>query len=106
MSDVADWLLPRGLRTVLLVSDPFHMCRLRFEARRTELEAFTSPTPSSPISDNPNLELRYLFWEGLKAPVAWVRSWRWMRDEDDRNRPLAGVVRGRMRSPETITRGP
>ena len=105
MSDVADWLLPRGLRTVLLVSDPFHMCRLRFEARRTELEAFTSPTPSSPISDNPNLELRYLFWEGLKAPVAWVRSWRWMRDDEDRNRPLAGVVRGRMSSPATITRG-
>ena len=105
MGDVADWLLPRGLRTVLLVSDPFHMCRLRFEARRTELEAYTSPTPSSPISDNPNLELRYLFWEGLKAPVAWVRSWRWMRD-DDRNRPLAGVVRGRMPASEiTLFRG-
>ena len=79
MTAVARWLQPRGLRTVLLVSDPFHMCRLRFEARRTELEAYTSPTPSSPISDNPNLELRYLFWEGLKAPVAWVRSWSWLR---------------------------
>lgn len=75
MTDVAEWLHPRGLRSVLLVSDPFHMCRLRFEARRTELVAFTSPTPTSPISDNPNLELRYLFWEALKAPVAWVRSW-------------------------------
>jgi uncharacterized SAM-binding protein YcdF (DUF218 family) len=91
MGDVADWLLPRGLRTVLLVSDPFHMCRLRFEARRTELVAFVSPTPSSPISDNPNLELRYLFWEGLKAPVAWVRSWRWLRPEP-RNQGVALVV--------------
>ncbi|HEX6643451.1 MAG TPA: YdcF family protein [Gemmatimonadales bacterium] len=81
MTDVAAWLHPRHLRTVLLVSDPFHMSRLRFEARRNELEAFTSPTESSPISDNPNLELRYLFWEGLKAPVAWVRSWRWFRGE-------------------------
>jgi len=79
MTVVADWLRPRGMSTVLLVSDPFHMCRLRFEARRTALLAYTSPTVSSPISDNPNLELRYLFWEGLKAPVAWVRSWRWMR---------------------------
>jgi uncharacterized SAM-binding protein YcdF (DUF218 family) len=81
MTDVAEWLHPRKLRTVLLVSDPFHMTRLRFEARRNELEAYTSPTESSPISDNPNLELRYLFWEGLKAPVAWVRSWRWFRGE-------------------------
>lgn len=75
MTDVADWMHGRGLSTVLLVSDPFHMCRLRFEARRVRLTAYTSPTPSSPISDNPNLELRYLFWEALKAPVAWARSW-------------------------------
>jgi hypothetical protein len=51
------------------------MCRLKFEARRVALTAYTSPTPSSPISENPNLELRFLFWEALKAPVAWVRSW-------------------------------
>ena len=39
-----------------------------------QLEAYTSPTESSPISANPVLELRYLFAEGLKVPVAWVRS--------------------------------
>jgi uncharacterized SAM-binding protein YcdF (DUF218 family) len=60
---------------VILVSDPFHMFRLRLEARRTALEAYTSPTESSPISENPVLELRYLFAEGYKAPVAWIRSW-------------------------------
>ena len=59
---------------MLLVSDPFHMFRLRLEARRTGLEAYTSPTESSPISDNPVLELRYLFAEGFKIPVAWVRQ--------------------------------
>ncbi len=75
MSAVTAWLHARGLRRVLLVSDPFHMFRLRLEARRTGLEAFTSPTESSPISDNPVLELRYLFAEGFKIPVAWVRSW-------------------------------
>lgn len=75
MSAVTAWLHTRGLRRVLLVSDPFHMFRLRLEARRTALEAYTSPTESSPISDNPVLELRYLFAEGFKIPVAWVRSW-------------------------------
>jgi uncharacterized SAM-binding protein YcdF (DUF218 family) len=65
----------RGIHTVLLVSDPFHMFRLRLEARRTHIEAYSSPTESSPISDNPVLELRYLFAEGFKVPVAWVRSW-------------------------------
>lgn len=75
MSAVAEWLRPRGLRRVVLVSDPFHMFRLRLEAHRTALEAYTSPTESSPISDNPVLELRYLLAEGLKVPVAWVRSW-------------------------------
>jgi uncharacterized SAM-binding protein YcdF (DUF218 family) len=75
MSAVTAWLRARGLRRVLLVSDPFHMFRLHLEARRTGLEAYTSPTESSPISDNPVLELRYLFAEGFKIPVAWVRSW-------------------------------
>lgn len=74
MTAVGGWLHGRGLRRVLLVSDPFHMFRLRLEARRIALEAYTSPTESSPISDNPVLELRYLFAEGLKVPVAWVRA--------------------------------
>jgi len=75
MSAVAQWSRGREVRRVLLVSDPFHMFRLRLEARRTALEAYTSPTKSSPISDNPVLELRYLFAEGIKAPIAWARSW-------------------------------
>jgi uncharacterized SAM-binding protein YcdF (DUF218 family) len=74
MTAVADWLEAERLNRVILVSDPFHMFRLRLEARRTALEAYTSPTESSPISDNPVLELRYLAAEGLKIPVAWVRA--------------------------------
>jgi uncharacterized SAM-binding protein YcdF (DUF218 family) len=74
MTAVATWLRGRGLTRVLLVSDPFHMFRLRLEARRTALEAYMSPTESSPISDNPRLELRYLFREGFKVPIAWARS--------------------------------
>ena len=74
MTAVAAWLEHEGLRRVLLVSDPFHMFRLRMEARRTRLEAYTSPTADSPISDNPVLELRYLFAEAFKIPVAWFRA--------------------------------
>ena len=81
MTAVGEWLRDRGLRRVLLVSDPFHMFRLRLEAHRIALEAYTSPTESSPISDNPVLELRYLFAEGLKVPVAWVRSLSEKREE-------------------------
>ena len=74
MTAVADWLEAAHLKRVILVSDPFHMLRLRLEARRTNLEAYTSPTESSPISDNPVLELRYLAAEALKIPVAWVQA--------------------------------
>jgi uncharacterized SAM-binding protein YcdF (DUF218 family) len=74
MTAVGEWLEHEGLRRVLLVSDPFHMFRLRMEARRTNLEAYTSPTEDSPISDNPVLELRYLFAEAFKIPVAWFRA--------------------------------
>ena len=74
MNAVREWLRARRLHRVLLVSDPFHMFRLRLEARRTSLEAYTSPTESSPISHNPVLELRYLLAEGFKIPVAWARS--------------------------------
>jgi uncharacterized SAM-binding protein YcdF (DUF218 family) len=77
MTAVADWLVAEGLHSVILVSDPFHMFRLRLEARRTRLEAYTSPTESSPISDNPVLELRYLAAEGFKIPVAWIRATLW-----------------------------
>jgi len=74
MTAVAAWLQDAHLKRVILVSDPFHMFRLRLEARRTGLEAYTSPTESSPISDNPVLELRYLAAEAMKIPVTWLRA--------------------------------
>jgi uncharacterized SAM-binding protein YcdF (DUF218 family) len=74
MSAVAAWLGSRGFHTAVLVSDPFHMLRLRLEARRTGLKVYTSPTETSPISDNPGLELEYLAAEAVKVPIAWVRS--------------------------------
>ncbi len=79
MSAVAAWLGERDRRHAILVSDPFHMLRLRLEARRTGLHAYTSPTDSSPISDSPALELRFLAIEAFKVPIAYLKSWAWFR---------------------------
>ena len=75
MDAVGKWLRERDLHSVLLVSDPFHMCRLRFEARRMDLTPFVSPTRTSPISRNRTRELGFMATEALKMPVAWIRSW-------------------------------
>jgi uncharacterized SAM-binding protein YcdF (DUF218 family) len=75
MAAVARWLNTEGLGSVVLVSDPFHMARLRLEARGHDVEAYTSPTRTSPISGSPREELGYLAAEAAKLPVVWVRSW-------------------------------
>lgn len=74
MDAVAGWLRGQGHDRVLLVSDPFHLARLRFEARRLGLDAWTSPTATSPISVRFATELRYLLGEAAKLPVLAVRS--------------------------------
>lgn len=66
---VADWATERATPRVLLVSDPFHMLRLRIEAARNGLEAYTSPTRSSPISDRWDAELFFFAQEAWKTPV-------------------------------------
>ncbi len=74
MSAVARYLRDAKRDTVLLVSDPFHMARLRAEARRTGITAWLSPTSTSPISSNAGIELEYLLAEAWKVPLAWLRS--------------------------------
>jgi uncharacterized SAM-binding protein YcdF (DUF218 family) len=59
-------------RTVILVSDGFHMFRLGIIARRLGLEAFGSPTPSSPIRASRRREIGYILAESIKAPVAFI----------------------------------
>ncbi len=71
---VAGWAQPLGIRRVLLVSDPFHMLRLRFEARRSGLEALSSPTTTSPISASLRRELGFLTAEAWKIPVVALRA--------------------------------
>jgi uncharacterized SAM-binding protein YcdF (DUF218 family) len=74
MTAVAEWAQKTKVKKVILVSDPFHMARLRAEARRTHLAAYLSPTTTSPISESPRRELEYLLAESWKVPAAWVRS--------------------------------
>jgi uncharacterized SAM-binding protein YcdF (DUF218 family) len=55
----------------ILVSDPFHMLRLSVVARRYGIDPITSPTPTSPISNNPRLAWRYMLGESLKVPFVF-----------------------------------
>ena len=58
-----------GLERALLVSDPFHMLRLKLLSRRVGVQGFTSPTPLSPISRNRSQERRFLLRESVVLPV-------------------------------------
>jgi uncharacterized SAM-binding protein YcdF (DUF218 family) len=67
---LAHWVRRAGKADVLLVSDGFHMARLRVEARRHGLVAWTTPAASSPIT-GPG-EWSYFLAEGIKFPVAYL----------------------------------
>jgi len=71
MKAVAGMLEVRGLHTALLVSDPFHMLRLRILARRFGFTPYTSPTRTSPIEPNREQRWKYIFSESVKAPLAF-----------------------------------
>jgi uncharacterized SAM-binding protein YcdF (DUF218 family) len=49
LEGAAELLRARGLRSVLLVSDPFHSLRIRMIAEELGLQAFVSPTRTSPV---------------------------------------------------------
>ena len=72
LEGVGGWFGGRPSRRVVLVSDGFHMLRLRIIATRLGLAPFTSPTPTSPIHANPRRNTTYILAEGLKVPVAWL----------------------------------
>lgn len=57
--------------SVILVSDPFHMLRLSILARRFGMTPLTSPTRTSPISENRTQAFRYVLGESVKAPLAF-----------------------------------
>ncbi|HEU4563316.1 MAG TPA: YdcF family protein [Gemmatimonadaceae bacterium] len=69
---VAAYLRTHEDTVVILVSDPFHMFRLSILARRMGLDPHTSPTRTSPISDNRSEELKYVLSESVKVPLAYI----------------------------------
>jgi len=66
----AERLRAMGRRRAILVSDGFHLLRLRFLARRFGLEPSGSPAPESPITSHSRREIGYILAESLKAPAA------------------------------------
>ncbi len=63
LRNVAAMLHARDLRRIVVVSDPFHMMRLKLMARELGLEPFASPTRTSPISRSQRAELFYMLRE-------------------------------------------
>lgn len=72
LAEVGAWFSERGSRRVLLVSDAFHLLRLRIIAARLGLSPLTSPAPASPISASRRRYLTYLAAEGVKVPFTWL----------------------------------
>lgn len=72
LAEVGGWFSGRGSRRVLLVSDAFHMLRLRVLAARRGLEPYTSPAPDSPITANRRRHVAHIVTEGIKVPLTWL----------------------------------
>jgi uncharacterized SAM-binding protein YcdF (DUF218 family) len=70
MTTAAQLMRSRGLESAVLVSDPFHMLRLRLLAAQLGVRAFSSPTRSSPIVPGSREEWRFVLREALILP--WV----------------------------------
>ena len=85
---VAGELDRRGLRSAVLVSDPTHMYRVLRIATDLGLEAYGSPTRTSPVTGD--LE-RWLAGDGPRAGCAR----RLLRDRQD----VAGRASARLRAP-------
>lgn len=66
----ARFLFPRGVRRVVLVSDPFHSLRIRLTAEEIGFDAVTSPTRTSPIRGLD--EWQRFLGEGLRVAVGRI----------------------------------
>jgi uncharacterized SAM-binding protein YcdF (DUF218 family) len=70
----ARFLSDKGIREVILVSDPFHAARIRGIAGELGLDAATSPTRSSPIKGL--AEFRHMVTETAQVGIARVIGFR------------------------------
>ena len=65
----------RGLRTAVVVSDPFHMLRLEILGRRYGIDPYTSPALSAPGAQRLVHRWGNLLAESVKAPLALLVDW-------------------------------
>lgn len=68
MAAVGRLMHDRRLNSAVMVSDPFHMLRLKLLARQVGVKGYTSPTNTSPISKSPSQERKFLLRESLGLP--------------------------------------
>ena len=62
------------LNSAVLVSDPFHMLRLRLLATRLGIKSFSSPTRTSPITLDSPTEWKQVVRESFILPFALLRA--------------------------------
>jgi uncharacterized SAM-binding protein YcdF (DUF218 family) len=74
MQSVSRLMRSRQMTTAVLVSDPFHMLRLKLLARQVGIEGYTSPTRTSPISRNQAQERKHLIRESFSLPFALLQA--------------------------------
>jgi uncharacterized SAM-binding protein YcdF (DUF218 family) len=74
MEAVSRLMRTREMETAVMVSDPFHMLRLKLLARQVGIRGYTSPTRTSPISRNRSEERRHLIRESFSLPFALLQA--------------------------------
>jgi uncharacterized SAM-binding protein YcdF (DUF218 family) len=72
---VATLLRARGLDSVIVVSDPFHVFRASVLARRNGLTVVASPTRTDGVLRRVMRQPTYFLGETVKAPLALVLEW-------------------------------
>ena len=74
MEAVGRLMRSREMHSAVLVSDPFHMLRLKLLARQVGFRGYTSPTRTSPISRNRAEERKHLVRESFSLPFAVLQA--------------------------------
>jgi uncharacterized SAM-binding protein YcdF (DUF218 family) len=74
MKAVGRLMRSREMDSAVLVSDPFHMLRLKLLARQVGFRGYTSPTRTSPISANQSQERKHLIRESFSLPFAVLQA--------------------------------
>lgn len=72
MRTVGELMGSRGMSSAVLVSDPFHMLRLRVVAARHGISSYSSPTRSSPIREGTGPGWHHLLRESVILPLVLV----------------------------------